>query len=573
MAVATGTDLLTKDGILVTRTGFLKTVSMEWHVLMVIDHPQQLQVDEWADLMAAGIVSKATNVAEQKNWLQRIEAIRHSAKVPTNFLRDNVDYVMTKTRMKRGLFNIVGALSKGLFGLATEADIRTISGTLEKLESGHTTTVHNQQVLLTVMNQTRRFVSENREDIANINSNMVKLKELAVNNSKSIASVAQSVNSLEFKVWIYDTISAMEGAIKEYLVQVQLFHIQRNALHRGWLTMDIFPRAYLDEVLRNIEEKGHQTLEADWYYENTHITPVMQSDASLYFEFVVLGTSGEQYVDYNLRFYPVPLGDNYARRMIGRSRIALDSLTGAWFQPEECVGMNPGVCRVTIIKLEPGCEYSLIANTLDEKCVFEIVNATNMSSVVERPLGNSSKIVVAPANEVTYTMRCPNAQPQRRTVTHPEIIDLPAQCSMDTDTWRVKGYERGYAQMKAQFEVIIPLKPLNVSWPPSPPPRVIELLQTQHRAEVPLTALDWMPESSSERYVTWNVTRSSVTAVVSVVALTSLAVVMIRFRQNIKERFENSLVRKKRRNAARPQSEETENLGRPSLFSSQEPEN
>ena len=66
---------------------------------------------------------------------------------------------------KRGLIDGIGKLSHFLFGLATEEEVTAIREGLEAARRQVGTIYHNQKCLLIVVNRTRGYEEENRDDI------------------------------------------------------------------------------------------------------------------------------------------------------------------------------------------------------------------------------------------------------------------------------------------------------------------------------------------------------------------------------------------------------------------------
>ncbi len=63
---------------------------------------------------------------------------------------------------QRGLFDIGGVLLHGLFGLATNKQIRKYRSIIKKLRANTVEIMHVVPELITVVNQTRQYVKANR---------------------------------------------------------------------------------------------------------------------------------------------------------------------------------------------------------------------------------------------------------------------------------------------------------------------------------------------------------------------------------------------------------------------------
>ena len=55
-------------------------------------------------------------------------------------------------------------------------------------------------------------------------------------------------------------ISELELVVSYYACEKYIYHKQKVQLERGWLTEDILPPLYLDNLLVQVRNKGHNTL-------------------------------------------------------------------------------------------------------------------------------------------------------------------------------------------------------------------------------------------------------------------------------------------------------------------------
>lgn len=60
------------------------------------------------------------------------------------------------------MLNLVGEVSKALFGTVSEIDISELRAALDKVCDGVEVLVHDHTRMVTVMNKTRKYVQENR---------------------------------------------------------------------------------------------------------------------------------------------------------------------------------------------------------------------------------------------------------------------------------------------------------------------------------------------------------------------------------------------------------------------------
>lgn len=488
IVIATANELLENDGVLVSSMGDLKTASATWTVIVTMDQPQTLDLSGWEDRINH-LINDHLDMASlmiRQLWHSRIAALVRDARMPASLPIQDFNH---PTRAKRGLLDIVGIIGKSAFGIATSADVSKVAAAVDETRNRQEVLYHNQETLMSVLNQTRRFVQENRENQNILLEDMHRLHQLSVSNLQKIANISKILTAVQFQIWMDSIISYMEQSVHTYIEQLQLFHLQKNQLYRGWLTEDIVPLPILNQILSKLASDGHRPLSPSWYYQYTPVEPIMLQGTALTFSLNLFGLSTDNYIAYQFDYFPVPLGDNHVRTIKGRRNVAMNSLTVASFEPRACVGANPIVCLPDIIESKPSCEYGLLINNVHQNCSVLLTNVESADDVVCRPFTNKSLVVIAPVRQLTATMRCPGTPPKSIIVNRPQIVEVPADCSLDTPSWRAVGVAEAHAELHLVRPMIVILPRLNISWTDAPPLEASQLLEIRHSASLPIAAL------------------------------------------------------------------------------------
>ena len=99
----------------------------------------------------------------------------------------------------------------------------------------------------------------------------------------TISSQADALESLTSKLKLLGMyreidglISELELVVSDYAREKDIYHKQKVQLERGWLTEDILPPHYLDNLLLQIRNKGQNTLYLEWYYQHLTIVPMWE---------------------------------------------------------------------------------------------------------------------------------------------------------------------------------------------------------------------------------------------------------------------------------------------------------
>lgn len=141
------------DGVVVERRGEVRVIQAMIHTFIEIDtHPVKNLTKEYVRL-AEHIWAEAT--IGRKRGLFHDKTIEELIGWRTRRLKEGVS---TRNRKKRGLFDFVGHLGKGLFGLTTQEDLSRLEEGLRVQENNQGRIVETQKGLVTIVRNLRTVV-------------------------------------------------------------------------------------------------------------------------------------------------------------------------------------------------------------------------------------------------------------------------------------------------------------------------------------------------------------------------------------------------------------------------------
>ena len=155
-----------------------------WRVLITLQPPRRPDTQAWAGPLRASLrrAQAHTTVEDREIWEYRLANLDARRDLPVD-VPPAPATVAAPTghggRVKRGLLNFVGELSRVLFGTATSDEVHALQESIKRLQDGMTVLHHNTRVMVSIMNQTRRYVRENRLDLRAVQAETMRLDQLA----------------------------------------------------------------------------------------------------------------------------------------------------------------------------------------------------------------------------------------------------------------------------------------------------------------------------------------------------------------------------------------------------------
>ena len=483
-------DLLSEDGVLVEEMGEVRTVAGQWTILIVIHPLARPETERWIQTLEAGISKAGAHLtaSDRELWLHRMAALQPAREVPMDDVPENAhhDPMASPTdhgrRVRRGLFDFVGKLSQTLFGTATQEDLLVLQEAVKQTQAGMAVLHHNAKEMLSVLNQTRRYVRENRMDLRTVQRETIKLAALATATARRTATLEVHLGRLRIQRQVDLALQQMEMAIWDYHLQEHVFHRQKTQMEWGWLTEDILPPASLRSILRQLHSRGYHTVPLEWYYENIRVSPLWDRSRELAFQTVIPALSPKGYLHYGLTYFEMPMGADHLRRIVGRPELAIDTESGASFVPDQCIGHRPKTCWPVSEYTQRSCEGHLVSGTVAANCHVTVSPKGNRTVGVF-PTGSPNVVIVSAYVPTGVALRCRGRAARRWTVSGPEVVSVPGDCVLETGEWRVSGLEEGQSMVHLLPPKYISVPGLNFTWPKLVTRKIQERLSFADRVE------------------------------------------------------------------------------------------
>lgn len=518
-----------EDGILIEKVGPTRTIEAMWTTLVVIDPPKEVPMQAWIDQIRRGIQSVGSRVSEQdqQTWQARLDALDlQQPVVGANHSRSFRSLPKRRRRIRRGLLNLVGEVSKTLFGTASESDIRELRTALNKVSDGTAVLVHDHMRMLTVMNKTRKYVQENRFDIKDLQRHQKALDRQIMNFCDDVTQLSYRVSKLSLARSIDRVIEELTVVHNFYSAQMNTFRTQRYELERGWLTENTLSLSDLNETLATIRKWGYETPNAEWYYENLRIEPLWTENGKLVFRVLLPAVSRTQYLHYKIRYYPVVIDSDHIRVVKGHNDVVINTATGAVFWPKDCYGLNPRVCMPQKEILVPTCEWGLITNNSLDRCIIKISKRLNEDSDVF-PLGIGTFVIIT-YKKLEVTLRCSGKAAMVKTMEGPHRIEVPGNCKLETAQWQVSGSRKGSSVQVRKGRTVVYNRSMKFVLPSKMKKGVRQALQFKRRVEIPLLDIRaWQKESSAPWRYDWGSSGKIPGAILALVLVMAIVAAVI----------------------------------------------
>ena len=479
-------DLFSNDGVRIQQEGSTRIIEAMWTTLVVINPPNEVPMQTWVNQVRKGIQVVGAHVTpeDQRTWEARLGVLERQGPVPDTLLDRPLRSIRSRPkRTKRAPLGIIGEASKYLFGTATEEDISELKRAVRQAARAAGVIYHRTEKMVSVVNQTRRFVRENREDVLDLQRHQARLQEQLQEYGQHLSELGKNVNRLMVARTIDGTIAQLELLNQDMQRQRSAFMLQKHELERGWLTENTLATSELETILKKIRDAGFLTPIPEWYYENLHIEPLWTEEDKLVFRVDIPAAGRTHYLQYRLDYFPVRVDSVNIRTLKGLDRIAVNTNTGSTFYPNNCIGTNPRMCMPSKEILAPTCEYGLISNGSLIDCKIEIAKRSSSSYTYSLSIGN---FVIAPFEKLSVTLRCQGQAAETREISKPTEVKVPGDCKLETKDWVIIGTKQGASKIVQDSKRLVYNRTINFTIPNETTLAKLEPFKYRERIEVPL---------------------------------------------------------------------------------------
>jgi hypothetical protein len=332
-------------------------------------------------------VNEIANRSAPIGELQQVETTLNSLENKLGGLKE----FLPKARRKRGLINLVGKVSKVLFGTATEQDVDDLASIINVLHSNEHAIVHSVNNQVTYLNRLGGAVKFNYEAIANLTAN---LEIIALNAQEGFQEVASTIKRNNKKIEAASVIQKLELELTQFEISIDEIVDAIQYVHLGRTPLNFVSPHTLLELLKNVTSvlpKGYELIaglqpnNVYLYYEV--IEAIMLADVHS-FKLVLnvpLKTVNRQYELYKIVVLPTRILNNtFAQFEIGDDYFGIDLLQRTYLTLSEvdilkCRGADIMICpanRAVYSTEVNSCALSLYNQSLQarELCKRTVIN-------------------------------------------------------------------------------------------------------------------------------------------------------------------------------------------------------
>lgn len=363
-------------------------------------------------------------------------------------LRGGLDEGVRRTRAP---LEIVGELSKTVFGTAMEKEVRRLSNAAQAvhryLNNMSNYTVKIRDVSVQYMNATAAKIESISQDLLEQAAYIKHIAAATEETKRTLASVGRAAVQEEW--WIKYIMAVMTSkllqaqTLRGYLSYKREFVTSLEKLRGGKVSAAIIPTGEMmgsiNEVGRRMTEQGYRMLVRDLgFYYDDFMTVYTFSKTHLYLTFQIpVARKRSSYQVFRITVFPVPIN---SREHVGYSKLTklpdyifINNVTQSYIEArkedlDECVADHLLLCPIPLVVAEytrPSCALGLYLNDramTEKECTHTVTPAAEMPTIL-MPAGGSSviashgregailvcktnKTIIEPCSLCRYTIPC-----------------------------------------------------------------------------------------------------------------------------------------------------------------------
>ena len=314
---------------MVTKTSDVREVRMEYEVLIVIQEPKippafLSALQQAKRGMNTIPVLKKIELDARSKWKSRLDVLYNLVNI-----NRIVESSTIQKRQRRRLLDVVGQLSKSLFGTATVSDVRRIANAVKQSRGQQEKIIHQVNDMLTVVNHSNHEIQANRDRLNSLTRSLTKTAlpiNILIGKSNNLT---EEVNKLKVILMVEEVISDMERCASQIKEQLLLYRRQKVQLEGERLSEDLLSQNELKHIIdRQVGGDIVTFSPLNWYYEFCVPKPVW-TGTDLIYQVVLPLISTRSFDMFNLQTFPVLANDSkITTELKVQSHIAVDAISG-----------------------------------------------------------------------------------------------------------------------------------------------------------------------------------------------------------------------------------------------------
>ncbi|XP_043461560.1 uncharacterized protein LOC122498077 [Leptopilina heterotoma] len=413
--------------------GVTKMYHQTWRLILGIDvsgindHFQQIQENYERSLKMCNRCSEELTLKALNNRIVRLEESKSV-----------LNQMLGVGRRKRGFLNIVGTLSKTLFGTLDETDLTLINHEFDSIYSD------NKILADTLGNQTRMIKSW----LSSTSHDLQLMKDHSISSVSELNNILNATNANQQNLLISNIITLCSMAISELSEELNLIIDAINDGKHGIVHPQILTPSILIRELKQFEDSSNTKYPIRLITQNyQHIIDISEVSIAITNKRLVyvLRIPILEYEDLQtLHLIPIPIQHaNGFIAPIPTHEIILVNTEKSFYIPSDMFALRQcketndlRVCKRVqpsyLISEVQSCETNILKNQNkvinDHMCQF---SAFQIIEVVYIPLKDPNQFIIIPQKEVELSALC-NSQSQTIVITEPSLVYSKTDCILQT---------------------------------------------------------------------------------------------------------------------------------------------
>ena len=248
-------------------------------------------------------------------------------------------FLSSSSRERRSLIPIVGRVLSGMFGLATESQVRSLRTGIKNLAANQETIYHQVESQMSMINASRKYITENRQAInrlvigvQQVDMKLENISQILVNDLNTIARFVQIFSQLDLAL---QTIKRMIDSATRYIDHLRL---ELSFLAIGHASPNLFTAEELTKILFQIKSRiptafrlpSHPGRKLWSYFRTLNCAAVIQDKALIILVTIPLVDANDRYQLYEIHnlAYPDPFGKplSSGTNMLAQYQLESDAL-------------------------------------------------------------------------------------------------------------------------------------------------------------------------------------------------------------------------------------------------------
>ena len=223
--------------------------------------------------------------------------------------------------------------------VATQRDVTDIRRAVKQAEDT-AIVFHRMDKMLSIINQTPKYVRENREDINQLQQHQQALQTQRLEYGGHLSKLDIQVDCLTVARLIDNLIAQLELIAEEFQQQCRIFQQQKHELERRGLTESTLAPTELESMLRKLRSQGYYTPSWLVLWELA-VNSFMEQ---LTFKIDIPAVGLTEYLKYRLLYFPVLAEDGFVHKVDALNAVAINTESGSTISSMTCFGEDPEMC-------------------------------------------------------------------------------------------------------------------------------------------------------------------------------------------------------------------------------------